>query len=433
MSRVAIIGLSDAGCVSAGCLSRDGHRVVCVDLSEEKVARLKMGVAPVSEPKLDHLIRRGVENGSITATMKLHEAVAQTDIALVTVGTPSARAGRVNTTAVERVVRGIGEVLAGSDRPYTVVVRSTLLPGVLEERLAPILDDACGYRLGANVRLCNNPAFLRKATAVSDYDRPPFIIVGADHEEAAKDVLALYERIAAERIVTDTRTAALIKYTSNAFHAVKVAFANEIGTLAQSLGTDGQRVMEIVCRDKQLNISKAYLKPGFAFGGSYLPKDLRAINRVAQEREISSPLLASVLPSNEAHLERAVALVEDQGCREIGLVGLSFKPGTDDLRDSPMARLAEILHGRGYQLRIFDPCVRVSGLVGSNLSYVDQHLPHLSALMVDSAEKLLEHAQLLILGSDAFDRSDLQTTFPGPVIDLRHDLVAAIVEGVASR
>lgn len=432
MSRVAIFGLGYVGCVSAGCMSRDGHRVIGVDVSEEKVATINMGIAPVSEPGLDELILRGVENGSITATMNLREAVEQTDVALITVGTPSARDGSVNSSAVERVVRSIGEALAGTDREYTVVVRSTLLPGILEDRLAPILDEACGFRLGANVRLCNNPEFLREASAIRDYDKPPFIVVGADSEEAANAVLALYEGIVAERIVTDTRAAGLVKYACNAFHAVKVAFANEIGTLAQSLGTDGERVMDIVCRDTRLNISKAYLKPGFAFGGSCLPKDLRALNRVAQQRAIDNRLLASVLPSNDAHLERAVALVEDQGCRQIGLVGLSFKPGTDDLRESPMAKLAEILHGRGYELRIFDPYVRVSGLVGSNLSYMDQHLPHLSALMVTDPEELLSHAQLLIIGSDALDDRDLQATFSGEVLDLRRDLITAIAEGAVN-
>lgn len=430
MSRVAIFGLGYVGCVSAGCMSRDGHRVIGVDVSEEKVVTINMGVAPVSEPGLDELILRGVENGSITATLNLQEAVQQTDIALVTVGTPSARDGSVNSTSVERVVRSIGEALAGTDRNYTVVIRSTLLPGILEERLAPILDQASGYRLGRNVQLCNNPEFLREATAIRDYDKPPFVVVGADSEEAAADVLALYDGIAAERIITDTRTAGLVKYACNAFHAVKVAFANEMGTLAQSLGTDGARVMDILCRDTRLNISRAYLKPGFAFGGSCLPKDLRALTRLAQQRAIENRLLASILPSNEAHLERAVALVEDRAHRRIGLIGLSFKPGTDDLRESPMARLAEILHGRGYDLRIFDPYVRVASLVGSNLSYVDQHLPHLSALMVDSAREVFAHAQLVLLGSDAVDDMDVQSICAAEVIDLRRDLTSAPVDRV---
>ncbi|MBX3441603.1 MAG: nucleotide sugar dehydrogenase [Planctomyces sp.] len=424
MSRVAIFGLGYVGCVSAGCLSRDGHQVVGVDVSEEKVATILAGVAPVSEPGLDDLILQGVERGSITATTSLAEAVAATDVALITVGTPSARDGSVNASAVERVVRGIGEALAGTDREYTVVIRSTLLPGILEERLGPALDEASGFRLGRQIRLCNNPEFLREATAIRDYDKPPFIVVGADCEEAAADVLALYAGIAAERIVTDTRAAGLVKYACNAFHAVKVAFANEIGTLAQVLGTDGDRVMDIVCRDTRLNISKAYLKPGFAFGGSCLPKDLRALNRLAEREALDTRMLASVLPSNEAHLQRAVAAIEDRGQRRIGLVGLSFKPGTDDLRESPMARLAEILYGRGYDLRIYDPYVRVSGLVGSNLSYVDQHLPHLSALMVDSPAAVLEHADLLLLGSDAVDNLDLRAVFRGDVFDLRRDLTS---------
>jgi GDP-mannose 6-dehydrogenase len=414
-------------------MSRDGHRVIGVDVSEEKVATINAGIAPLSEPGLEELIMQGVGNGLLTATMNLREAVEQTDLALITVGTPSARDGSVNANAVEGVVQAIGEVLAGSERDYTVVIRSTLLPGILEDRLAPILDKASGFRLGRNIQLCNNPEFLREATAIRDYDHPPFIVVGADSEAAANEVLSLYEGIVAERIVTDTRSAGLVKYACNAFHAVKVAFANEIGTLAQALGTDGARVMDIVCRDTRLNISKAYLKPGFAFGGSCLPKDLRALNRVAQQHAIDNRLLASILPSNDAHLDRAVAMVEDRDIRSIGLVGLSFKPGTDDLRESPMARLAEVLHGRGYDLRIFDPCVRVPGLVGSNLSYMDQHLPHLSALMLDDPAELLDHAQLLILASDAIDGRESLRTFGGEILDLRRDLITATAEATLTR
>jgi GDP-mannose 6-dehydrogenase len=392
-----------------------------VDISEEKVAAVCRGVAPVSEPGLDQLIERCVDDGSLSATTSLGDAVDATDMALVTVGTPSSRDGSVDSSAVERVIRSIGERLRGSDRKYTIVIRSTLLPGILEERLVPALEEVCE---NPNVRICNNPEFLREATAIKDYDHPPFVVVGASDDVAAADVLNLYQRIAAPRIVTDTRTAGLVKYACNAFHALKVAFANEIGTLAQSLGTDGGKVMEIVCRDDRLNISAAYLRPGFAFGGSCLPKDLRALTRLAEQQAIEARLLASILPSNEAHLRRAVAMIEEQENRRIGLIGLSFKPGTDDLRESPLAKLAETLYGRGYELRIFDPHVRMRELMGSNLSYVDRHLPHLSALLVNDPEELFDHAQVLVVGSGVLDNHARLNLFGGEVIDLRRDLTA---------
>jgi GDP-mannose 6-dehydrogenase len=413
------------GCVSAACLSRDGHRVIGVDVNADKVDAINRGVAPVSEPGLGDLVLAGVQAGTLRATSDAELAVEQSDVALVTVGTPSRRDGSVDSSAVERVVRIIGTALRGESRQYTIVIRSTLLPGILEDRLAPALSEACGLEPGGPVQLCNNPEFLREVTAIRDYNHPPFILVGADDESAAAEALALYEGIEAERIVTDTRTAALVKYACNSFHAIKIAFANEIGALARLVEADGARVMDIVCRDRQLNISTAYLKPGFAFGGSCLPKDLRAMTRIAQREGSDLRLLASVLPSNDAHLERAVELIEEHGCRAVGLVGLSFKAGTDDLRESPLVKLAETLYGKGFDLRIYDPHIRVPELLGSNLSYVDQHLPHLSALLVSDLAQLREHAELVVIGSGIADGLVAEDGWFKPTLDLRRDLVSA--------
>jgi GDP-mannose 6-dehydrogenase len=402
-----------------------------VDISDAKVDMVRSGIAPVSEPGLETLLEQGIRSGRLLATTDVREAIARTDLALIAVGTPSAADGSVETRAVEAVVRQIGAALAESNQEYVIVVRSTLLPGVLEEQLGPALEESSGSAPGHRIHLCNNPEFLRETTAIRDYDRPPFVLVGADDEAIAERVCVLYQRVGADPIVADTRTAALVKYACNAFHALKVVFANEIGTLAQSLETDGRKVMEIVCRDHHLNISPAYLRPGFAFGGSCLPKDVRALTRLAEQRAIATELLSSLLPSNESHLRRAVRMIQQTGARRIGLVGLSFKAGTDDLRESPLVHLAETLLGRGYRLQIYDPGVRMVNLVGRNLHYVDEHLPHLSALLVPEPEQLYEHAELLVLGNDIADKLNWEQAYQGEVLDLRRDLIAPKTERLA--
>jgi GDP-mannose 6-dehydrogenase len=371
------------------------------------------------------LLAEQVAQGRLRATANVAEAIRETRVALICVGTPSSSDGAVNSQAVERVVESIGQALRGTDRDYTVVIRSTLLPGILEETLAPRLSASAGCELGPRLDLCNNPEFLRESCAIKDYDDPPYVLVGAQNPSTSDTVLALYEKIDAEKIVTDPSAAALVKYACNAYHAVKVCFANEIGSLARALGTDGQEVMRLVCKDKKLNISPAYLRPGFAFGGSCLPKDVRALVRYAQQQALRVDLLDATLSSNEAHLRRAIRLVEESGCRRIGLVGLSFKAGTDDLRESPQVILAESLLGRGYDLQIFDPGVAMSRLHGRNLAYVDQHLPHLAALLVQEARDISQHAELLILATSVGDHFPWNEEFAGKIIDLRRDLVVA--------
>jgi GDP-mannose 6-dehydrogenase len=297
-----------------------------------------------------------------------------------------------------------------------------LLPGILEDRLGPALEAAAGRPLGDDLVLCNNPEFLRESSAVKDYYAPPFVLVGASKPEHAAPIVELYHAVEGERFLTDTRTAALVKYACNAFHAVKVTFANEIGSLAKSMGADGHDVMRLVCQDRKLNISPAYMRPGFAFGGSCLPKDLRALNRFAEHEALRLPLLASALPSNEAHLKRALKVIRDSGHRRIGLVGLSFKAGTDDLRESPMVELVETLVGSGFLVKIYDPNVMVGRLRGRNLAYIDRHLPHLAELLVPHSAMLLKHAQLLVLSTDVANELDGLSHYAGEVFDLRRDL-----------
>ncbi len=425
MKRIAVFGMGYVGCVTAACLSRDGHHVIGVDIDPSKVSSLQAGIPPVSEPGLPELIREQVTSGRLTATSDMSQAVAQTDMALIAVGTPSAADGSVETHSLERVIQSLGQALRGIARPYSVVVRSTLLPGIIEDRLVPLLAEAAQCELGTQITVCNHPEFLRETTAIRDYDRPPFIIVGSDSPEAAQGVFDLYDKIEAERLTVDMRTAALVKYACNAFHALKVGFANEIGTLSREFGADGQDVMRLLCKDTRLNISPAYLRPGFAFGGSCLPKDVRALARFAQKQAIDTPLLEAIIPSNEAHIQRALKQVRETGCRRIGLVGLSFKAGTDDLRESPLVILAESLLGRGCDLKIYDPGVHLARLVGRNLTYVDVHLPHLAALLVNDSGELFRHAELLVLGTDVANQVDWQTIFSGESIDLRRDLVVA--------
>ena len=422
MARVAVFGIGYVGCVTAACLSRDGHDVIGVDTDADKVAELNAGTAPISEPGLSELVASQVRAGRLKATASAEEAIRASDLAMICVGTPSTPDGAVSTRGVKQVIKSIGEILRSTQTPYGIVVRSTLLPGILEEELAPLLEQSSGRPPGDHTWICNNPEFLRESTAIHDYDNPPFVVIGAQHAAGADAVSKLYATIRAETIVTDPRTAAMVKYACNAFHALKVAFANEIGSISQAAGADGRRVMDLLCRDRKLNVSEAYLRPGFAFGGSCLPKDLRALTRFVEQRGLRIEVIPAILPSNEAHIRRALEMVTQREYRRIGLVGLTFKPDTDDLRESPLVTLAESLVGRGYDLKIYDPCVRVSRLRGRNLAYVDRHLPHLARLLVQDSRELFDHASLLILGSQVAKDVPWQGNFAGEILDLRRDL-----------
>ena len=422
MSNVAVFGLGYVGCVTGACLARDGHSVVGVDIDEDKVAEINAGQAPLRENGLEELIAEQVANGRLRATTDTARAVAESDIAMIAVGTPSMDDGSVTTHALEAVIASIGQALRAAPKGYHIVVRSTLLPGLLETQMQDALDAALGEGFPESVVLCNNPEFLREGSALKDYYHPPYVLVGAADQAQAQPVLDLYGEVDGKQFVTDSRTAALVKYACNAFHAVKVTFANEIGAVAKAMGADGHEVMKLVCEDTKLNVSPAYMRPGFAFGGSCLPKDVRAISRFAEHGALKLNMLSSVLGSNENQLKRALKMVRDEGRKKIGLVGLSFKNGTDDLRESPMVEMVETLTGWGHAVRIYDPNVTLGRLRGRNLSYIDRHLPHLAQMLVSEPGEVLDHAEVLLLCTDVADGHDWQSATGGKVYDLRKDL-----------
>ena len=402
--RLSVFGLGYVGCVSAACLARDGHSVVGVDVNPLKIEQVNEGRSPVIEPGLEELIAKARRSGLLEATADGAAAVQASEMSLVCVGTPSNHNGSLDLRYLENVCGEIGHALADRPGRHVVVVRSTVLPGTLETRVIPALEKASGRRAGPDFGVCFNPEFLREGSAIADYDRPSFVAIGALDPESGDAVEELYRSIEASLVRTDIRTAEMVKYASNAFHALKIAFANEIGVLCKQQGIDGQELMELFCRDRMLNISPAYLTPGFAFGGSCLPKDLRALLYRAKERDVESPLLEAVLESNRQHLLRGIELVERSGRRRPGILGLSFKAGTDDVRESPNVALVETLVGRGYDVRVFDENVDPDRLVGQNRAALERELPHIAALMRPSIEEVVADSDVVVVanGSPAF-------------------------------
>jgi GDP-mannose 6-dehydrogenase len=397
--KVSVFGLGYVGCVTAACLARDGHSVIGVDVNSQKVSTVSSGRSPVIERGLDSLIAQSVKAGKLQATSDCKSAVLETDVSLICVGTPSNGNGSLNLHFLERVCAGIGTALAAKNGYHVVVVRSTVLPGTLEGKLAPLLEKHSGRRSGEHIGFCSNPEFLREGTAIEDYDHPSQIIIGESDSHSGDLAQSLYAAIHAPVVRTSIKSAEMLKYVNNAFHALKVAFANEVGNLCSLHGIDGREVMELFCRDRKLNISSSYLMPGFAFGGSCLPKDLRALVYRAKERDLDCPLLSSVLPSNQRQIQRGVELVEETRRKRVGILGLSFKPGTDDLRESPVVRLTETLVGKGYQVRIYDEVVELTRLTGANKSFLERELPHISSLMCDSLREVIGHSEVLVIGN----------------------------------
>ncbi|MEV0228341.1 nucleotide sugar dehydrogenase [Nonomuraea sp. NPDC050786] len=394
--RISVFGLGYVGCVSAACLASMGHEVVGVDVNQTKVDLVASGRAPVVEERIGELTAEMVRTGALRATTDAAEAVRATDVSLVCVGTPSAANGSLSTRYLERVAEEIGGALSAGQ---TVVFRSTMLPGTCEQLLIPILEAASGLRAGRDFGVAVNPEFLREGTSVRDFFEPPKTVIGESDPAAGELVAALYEGLPGEVFHVPIAVAEMTKYADNAFHGLKISFANELGAVCQALGIDSHEVMDVFLADRKLNVSPAYLRPGFAFGGSCLPKDLRGLVYAARRADVSVPLLSHVLPANEAHLQRAFELVVAADSRKVGLFGLSFKPGTDDLRESPLVELAERLLGKGYDLRIYDENVTLSRLMGANREYIEQRLPHLGDLLTTSIDDVLEHAEVCVIGS----------------------------------
>jgi GDP-mannose 6-dehydrogenase len=398
--RLSIFGLGYVGIVSSACFARRGHEVVGVDVNPQKVELVNDGKSPIVEEAIGEMVLESVRAGRLRATADVHDAIANTDMSLICVGTPSNGNGSLSLHSVISVCRSIAQVLRHKKEYHLIILRSTVLPGTVNRLILPLLEQESGKKLCNGFGFCFNPEFLREGSAVRDFHAPPFTLVGARDRATAEKVQSLYEGVDAPIYTTSIEVAETIKYASNIFHALKITFANEIGTYCKALGIDSHQVMEIFSKDTKLNISKAYLRPGFAFGGSCLPKDLQALLYEAKMHDLHLPVLEAIMPSNYMHVQRAVDLVISQRKKKVGILGLSFKAGTDDLRESPMVLLTETLLGKGYEIRIYDRDVSLARLTGANKEYIEREIPHLSCLLRKSLEEVINESEVLIIGNN---------------------------------
>ena len=399
--KISIFGLGYVGAVSAGCLASDGHEVIGVDPNKTKVDLINQGTTPIIEKDIGEMIAATVKSGHLRATADVRDAVFGSDMSLICVGTPSQLNGNLDLSHVRKVCQEIGSAIADKDTFHVVVARSTMLPGSMRSLVIPTLEAASGKVAGVDFGVCNNPEFLREGTAVYDYYNPPKTVIGESDEKAGALLVQLYEKMDAPLVRTDVETAEMVKYTDNTWHAVKVAFANEIGNICKAVGIDGHKVMEIFCQDTKLNLSPYYMKPGFAFGGSCLPKDVRALTYKARSLDLDLPLLNSILPSNQRQVEKGIKMIVDKGARKVGILGFSFKAGTDDLRESPLVDVIEYLLGKGYELKLYDKNVNLAALTGANQDYILNMIPHISKLMVDNMQDVLDFADTIVIGNGA--------------------------------
>jgi len=404
--KVSVFGLGYVGSVSAASFAADGHQVIGVDINADKVAALNAARSPIVEPGLEALIAKGVAEGCLRATSDTEEAVTASEVSLLCVGTPSRRNGSLDLSYLERVTSEVGAALRKKSGYHVVVVRSTVLPGTTNERVIPLLEQASGKPYGEGFGVSVNPEFLREGTALKDFRKPPMTLVGHNHAADASGTIALYQSIDATLVSTSIRVAEMLKYTCNAWHALKICFANEIGNLCKQLDMDSHQVMDIFCRDEKLNLSPYYLKPGFAFGGSCLPKDVRALQYRAKEVDVDLPVISQILASNRLQIQHAFDAVMETGRKNIGLLGLTFKAGTDDLRESPGVILAEALLGKGVTLRIFDRNVALARLIGANKEYIAQQIPHLSSLLCATVDEVVQQSEVIVVGNQSPEFAD---------------------------
>lgn len=420
--KVSVFGLGYVGVVSAGCLAQDGHEVIGVDRAPTKVELINAGQSPIIESEIGEIIACAVAGGRLRALEDPVPAVAGTELSFVCVGTPSQPNGNLDLTYIRRVCEDIGLALKCKETHHTVVIRSTILPGTMRRVVIPVLEEFSGKRAGVGFSVCNNPEFLREGSAVMDFNFPAKTVIGELDKPGGDKLAALYSKLDAPLVRTDLETAEMIKYIDNSWHALKIGFANEIGNLCTSLSVDARKAMDIFCLDKKLNISRAYLSPGFAFGGSCLPKDLRALSYAAKLHDLDLPILNSILRSNELQVMRGLQRIVEKGHTRVGVLGFSFKAGTDDLRESPMIEIIERLAGKGYDLRIYDKNVRLAKLVGANREFILNHIPHISKLMVDDIEAVLEHAETIVIGNKDPEFSSISDRLHDGqcVVDLAH-------------
>jgi GDP-mannose 6-dehydrogenase len=418
--KISIFGLGYVGAVSAGCLAKDGHTVIGVDPYQPKVDLINAGKTPVIEKDIGEIVQQAVAEGLLSATRDVERAVSDTDISLICVGTPSQANGNLDLKYVRKVCEEIGAALGKKQKFHVVVARSTMLPGSMRSVVIPVLEEASGKRAGIDFGVCNNPEFLRESTAVFDYYNPPKTVIG-ETDSAAGDMLAsIYAHLDAPLLRTSVETAEMVKYTDNVWHALKVGFANEIGNICKAVGIDGHEVMDIFCKDTKLNLSPYYMKPGFAFGGSCLPKDVRALTYKARASDIDVPILNAIMPSNQRQIEKGLAMITGKGSKKVGILGFSFKAGTDDLRESPLVEVIERLLGKGYDIRLYDRNVKIASLVGANKDYILNHIPHISGLMVDNIDEVLNHADTVVIGNGAEEFRAIAEQIPAgkQVVDL---------------
>lgn len=396
--NISIFGLGYVGCVSLGCLAKNGHNVIGVDTNTAKIEQINSGKATIIEKEVDTIIAEQRSAGRILATDNPEEAVQGSDISIIAVGTPSTDKGHLNLQFIFKVAENIGEALKRKNSFHIIAIRSTILPGTCD-KVADIIEKISGKKRNSDFALVDNPEFLREGTAVRDYYNPPLTLIGSDNHQAAEKVADLYRQLPAEIIITDLKTAEIMKYVNNTYHALKISFGNEIGNICTELGIDSHQVMDIFCKDKQLNISPYYFKPGFAFGGSCLPKDLKGLQTLAHDLYVDVPLIDSINKTNEIQIQRAIRLLYRYNNKKLGFLGLSFKAGTDDLRNSPTVSIIEALIGKGCSIGIYDKNINLAMLTGTNKDYIDARIPHLSSLLVDEPEKLVNDCDIIVINT----------------------------------
>jgi len=392
---ISIFGLGYIGCVSLGCLAQNGFQVIGVDVNKTKVHLINQGLPTIIEKDIDTIIKEQHKSGKIRATKDYHQAVMESDMSIICVGTPLGEDGNLNLEYIYQTAKQIGEVLKYKVSFHIIVIRSTVVPGT-NQRVSEIISEKSGKKVNEDFAVVSNPEFLREGSAVQDYYNPPFTLIGTDNDKAAEVMKQIYEKVNGEFIRTEIKIAELIKYVNNSFHALKVTFANEVGTICKKLDIDAYELMNIFCKDKQLNISSYYFRPGFAYGGSCLPKDLNALKTMANDLDIKTPVLNSIELSNKNHIQNAIQLIKKSGKKKIGILGIAFKEGTDDLRYSPVINVIEELLVKDYQVKVYDDYVQTALLIGSNKEYIEKNLPYLTNLMVNNEKDLLEWAELVV-------------------------------------
>ena len=416
--KISIFGLGYVGCVGAACLAKLGHHVIGNDVSENKVNLINQGKPTIIEADIDELIKEGYDKGLIEATMDYHYAVHNSEISFIVVGTPSSKEGHLNLNYIYGVARQIGEAMKDKHEFHIVAIRSTVLPGT-NQKVGEIIAEASGKERGKDFTVVSNPEFLREGTAVKDYMEPPLTLIGTDSEVAEQKFRELYKDIPGEFISTEIKVAEMMKYVNNTFHALKIVFGNEVGNICKALDIDSHKVMEIFCKDKQLNISPYYFKPGFAYGGSCLPKDSKALRTLAHDLYVDVPVMNAIDPSNEIQKKIAVEIIESKGRKKVGILGLSFKAGTDDLRNSPIVDVAEALYGKGYEIHIYDKNVRVSQLTGTNADFIAAKLPHLHEIITDDLDAVCNKCDVLVITNKEKEFVEIPARYPHKcIVDL---------------